>query len=144
MSAVFYFCLLAIFNHQFNLHPEKWFEGYPVKSTQIYIGCHLRCYTKKYQCACLISFSDLYVWHPAFFKLPPWKKIWVNANLKKSQVSPYKNLGRFYRVPFKSLLRVQIKRMCVNALKSNQARAKRSLLPLNIKEIQTLALHFSW
>ena len=27
----------------------------------------------------------------------------------KSQVAPYKNLGRFYRVPFKSLLRVQIK-----------------------------------
>ena len=26
---------------------------------------------------------------------------------------PYKNLGRFYRVPFKSLLRVQIKRVNV-------------------------------
>ena len=26
---------------------------------------------------------------------------------KKSQVSPYKNLGRFYRAPVKSLLRVQ-------------------------------------
>jgi hypothetical protein len=25
---------------------------------------------------------------------------------KKSQVTSYKNLGRFYRVPFKSLLRV--------------------------------------
>ena len=25
----------------FNLHPEKWFEGYPVKSTQIFIGCTL-------------------------------------------------------------------------------------------------------
>ena len=23
----------------FNLHPEKWFEGYPVKSTQIFSGC---------------------------------------------------------------------------------------------------------
>ena len=37
------------------------------------------------------------------------KKIWVDATLKKSQVAPYKNLGRFYRVPFKSLLIVQIK-----------------------------------
>ena len=32
-------------------------------------------------------------------------------------MNPYKNLGRFYRVPFKSLLRVQIKR--VNNLQSN-------------------------
>ena len=37
------------------------------------------------------------------------KKIWVDASQKKSQVPPYKKLGRFYRVPFKSLLRVQIK-----------------------------------
>ena len=28
-------------NHLFNLHPEKWFEGYPVKSTQLFIRCHL-------------------------------------------------------------------------------------------------------
>ena len=28
--------------HLFNLHPEKWFEGYPVKSTQFFLGCHLR------------------------------------------------------------------------------------------------------
>ena len=35
--------LLLIFDsHPFNLHPEKWFKGYPVKSTQIFIGCHLR------------------------------------------------------------------------------------------------------
>ena len=33
---------LAINIHPFNLHPEKWFEGYPVKSTQLFIGCHLR------------------------------------------------------------------------------------------------------
>ena len=39
------------------------------------------------------------------FKLPPWKKICVEALM-----ALYKNLGRFYRVPFKSLLRVQIKR----------------------------------
>ena len=39
------------------------------------------------------------------------KKIWVDATLKKSQVEPYKNVGRFYRAPFKSLLRVQIKQI---------------------------------
>ena len=47
---------------------------------------------------------------PNFFQAATLKKIWVEATLKKSQVAPYKNLGRFYRVPFKSLLRVQIKR----------------------------------
>ena len=26
----------------FNLHPAKWFEGYPVKSTQMFTECHLR------------------------------------------------------------------------------------------------------
>ena len=31
-----------IVNRPFNLHPEKWFEVYPVKSTQIFKGCHLR------------------------------------------------------------------------------------------------------
>jgi hypothetical protein len=30
---------------------------------------------------------------------------------KKSQVAPYKDLGRFYGALFKSLLRVQIKRV---------------------------------
>ena len=39
------------------------------------------------------------------------KKIWVDATIKKSQVARYKNLGGFYRVPFKSLLRVQIKQV---------------------------------
>ena len=29
------------YNRPFNLHPEKWFEGYPVKSTLIFIGCTL-------------------------------------------------------------------------------------------------------
>ena len=39
------------------------------------------------------------------------QKIWVDPTLKKSQVVPYKNLDRFYRLPFKSVLRVQIKRV---------------------------------
>ena len=50
---------------------------------------------------------------PNFFQAATLKKIWVEATLKKSQVAPYKNLGRFYRVPFKSLLRVQIKRAII-------------------------------
>ena len=47
---------------------------------------------------------------PDFFQAATLKKIWVEGTLKKSQVAPYENLGRFYSVPFKSLLRVQIKR----------------------------------
>ena len=33
--------ILFYYSHPFNLHPEKWFEGYPVKYTQIFIGCTL-------------------------------------------------------------------------------------------------------
>ena len=47
---------------------------------------------------------------PNFFQAATLKKICVEATLKKSQVAPYKNLSRLYRAPFKSLLRVQIKR----------------------------------
>ena len=46
-------------------------------------------------------------------KVSTLKKIYVDATLKKFQVEPDKNMGRFYRVPFKSLFRVQIKRMNV-------------------------------
>ena len=61
----------------FNLYPEKWFEGYPVKSTQI------------------------------FFRVAAWKKVGCHTYKfeKKSGEHPEKNLGRFYRVPFKSILR---------------------------------------
>ena len=40
---------------------------------------------------------------PNFFQAATLKKIWVEATLKRTQVAPYKNMGRFYRVPFKSL-----------------------------------------
>ena len=63
----------------FNLYPDNWFEGYPVKSTQIF-------------------FKKLGV---------------ILINQEKIRRAPWKNLGRFYRVPFKSLLRVQIKRAFV-------------------------------
>ena len=46
---------------------------------------------------------------PNLFQAATLKKIWVEATLKNSQEAPYKNMGRFYRVPFKSLLRVHIK-----------------------------------
>ena len=47
---------------------------------------------------------------PNFFQANTLKKIWVEGTLKKSLVAPYKNLGIFYLVSFKSLIRVQIKR----------------------------------
>ena len=43
---------------------------------------------------------------PNFFQAATLKKIWVEATLKNSQLTLYKNL---YRVLFKPLLRVQIK-----------------------------------
>ena len=49
-----------------------------------------------------------------FFQAATLKKIRVEATLKKFQVALYKNLGRFYRVLFKPLLRVQIKRAIDN------------------------------
>ena len=33
---------------------------------------------------------------PIFFQAAALKKIWVEATLKKSQVAPCKNLGRFF------------------------------------------------
>ena len=56
---------------------------------------------------------------PNFFQAATLKKIWVEATLKKYQVAPYENLGRFYRVPCNSLLRVQIKQVNVFQQKSN-------------------------
>ena len=43
--------------HLFNLHPEKWFEGYPVKYTQI------------------------------FFRRAPWKNLGVILNKYDTQIS---------------------------------------------------------
>ena len=51
------------------------------------------------------------------------KKIWVDAILKIAQVVPYKNLGRFYRVPFKSILRTQIKRANISRKYDNFGQA---------------------
>ena len=55
----------------FNLHTEKWFDGYPVKSTQIFSGCS-----------------------PDFFL------IFKYDTQLFSGCPPEKNLGRFYRVDF--------------------------------------------
>ena len=71
--------------HPFNLHPQKWFEGYTVKSTHIFLGCSPNSFW-------FISMT------PNFLQAAALKKFWVEATLKKSQVAPFKNLGRFYRV----------------------------------------------
>ena len=47
----------------FNLHPDKWFGGYPVKSTQIFIGCHLRFFR--------VASTQI------FFRVAAWKKLSV-------------------------------------------------------------------
>ena len=61
------------------------FEGYPVKSIQIFTGCHL-------------IFSGYTV---AEYK--------YDTQLFFLSCHPEKSLGRFYWIPFKSLLRVEIK-----------------------------------
>ena len=85
----------------FNLHPEKWLEGHPVNF--FFQGCILR----KVGCHTYQSKKNRWT---------PWKKIGVDATLKKSQLALYENLGRLYRVPFKPLLRcrVHIKRVIIS------------------------------
>ena len=50
-------CSTIVHYCPFNLHPEKWFEGYPVKSTQFFSGWqkHLRFFRAWHP-----FFSDLY------------------------------------------------------------------------------------
>ena len=81
-----------------NQHPEEWLEGDPVKRTQIFIGCHLRFFR--------VASTRI------FFQGGSLKKVSRHTyKSEKNQVAPSKFLSRFYRVPFKSLLRVQIKRV---------------------------------
>ena len=75
------FAISAIDNNAdippFNLHPEKWFEGYPVKSTQIFIGCTLIFLGYS------LDFFLIYKYETQlFFKLPPWKN--SDSTLEKS------------------------------------------------------------
>ena len=84
----------------FNLHPEKWFELYHVKSTQIFIGCHLIFF--------MVASTQ------TFFQGGSLKNVTYELEKKPSWAPWKKNLGRFYRVPFKSLLRVQIERTTVH------------------------------
>ena len=74
----------------FNLHPEKWFEGYPVKSTQIFY--RVPPHSDFYRVLTWFFFSDLQVWNPAFFKLPPWKKL-GRSYPKKSSDSTLEKSG---------------------------------------------------
>ena len=93
----------------------------PWKSTQIFIGCTL-IFLGCQQALIFLGYSlDFFFWWVSslwddtqlYSSYYPEKE----ATLKKSQVAPYKNLGRFCRVPFKSLLRVQIKRAITQASK---------------------------
>ena len=43
--------------HSFNMHPEKWFEGHPVKSTQIFIGCTLNFVGLRHHILIFIGYS---------------------------------------------------------------------------------------
>ena len=53
-----------------------------------------------------------------FFEGGSLKK--VGRHQKKIRWAPWKNLGRFYRVPFKSILRVQIKRVSISKVIKNR------------------------
>ena len=86
---------------------------YPVKSTQIFIGCHLEFFRVA---STQIFFHGGSLKKVGRFTYKSEKKSGEHPekNLgrcypKKSHVAPYKNLGRFYRVPFKALIRLQIK-----------------------------------
>ena len=70
------------YNRTFNLHPEKWSEAYRVKSTQIFIGCHLRFFK--------VSF------YPGFLQGGSLKKVGCHTykSEKKSGAHPEKTLCR--------------------------------------------------
>ena len=90
----------------FNLQPQTWFDGYPVKSNQIFIRCNLKFFRVAIFSKVLTYFFLIYKYDTKLFvKLATWKNL-GRSNSKIFQVAPYKNLGRFYRVPFKSHLRV--------------------------------------
>ena len=91
--------------------PCKIYPDFYRVQPEIFIGCHLRFFRVEstqifFQGAHLIFFGFISM-TPNFFQAATLNKIRVEATL--SQVAPYKNLDRFYRVPFKSLFRVQIK-----------------------------------
>ena len=75
---------------------------------------------------------------PNFFPGVTLKKIWVEPTLKKSQVAPYKNLGRFYKVPFKSLFKVQIKR--ANILYFSHFYANQLFIVQTLQSTETIVL----
>ena len=90
----------------FNLHPEKWFEWYPEKSILFFQGGK--------------STWD-FLGHGSHFFLIYLKKssFFAICHPKKHQVllPAWKKLSRFYRVPIKSLPRVQIKWMNIPNIK---------------------------
>ena len=63
----------------FSLQTEKSFEGYPIKTTQIFLGCHLRFFrvapTQIFFRVLTWFFSNLWVWHQLFSSCKPEKKL---------------------------------------------------------------------
>ena len=70
-------------------HPEKWLEGYPIKSTKIFYRVHpdFSRVPPRHDFSRVLNWFvyDLQVWNPAFFKLPPWKKPGRSYPLKNFQ-----------------------------------------------------------
>ena len=62
----------------------------------------------------LIFFFLIYKYETQLFLSCHHEKNLGRSYPKKYQVVPYKNMSRFYRVPFTSLLRVQIKQATVS------------------------------
>ena len=105
---------LCINTHPFNLHPEKCFERLPCKIYPIFYRVPPEKFLRVVSNQIFFQGAQLIIsMTPNFLQAATLKKIWVEATLKKSQLAPYKNMGRFYRVQFKSLLSVQIKRATV-------------------------------
>ena len=101
--------MLDLHSRLFDLHPEKWIviwrvlckiypDFYNVQPEIFFQGGSLK------KAGCHTSKSEKN-------QVSTLKKIWLDATLKKISggMPPYKNLGTFFRVPFKSLLKVQIK-----------------------------------
>jgi hypothetical protein len=81
------FCVSVVINRPYHLHPEKGFEGYPVKSAHIFIGCYLRFlrgsfYPDFFQGGSLKKVG-CFTYKSEKNQVSTLKKIWVDDNLKK-------------------------------------------------------------
>ena len=75
----------------FNLHPEEWFEEYPVKFTQIFIGCtliFLGCHHALIFLGYSLDFFLIYKYETQLFSSCHPEKNWAKATLKFFQTAP--------------------------------------------------------